>query len=121
MGESVLQAFKTEKPDEYARMQLILENEIIIDKAGNFIVDPSTSSGSNPTLTPTPATVNSDNALVKEENGFLKAVTGFFTKLKLGKWIGLVIAFVLGIAVGFFFAKRRYRGSTKRGRTVYIG
>lgn len=121
LGESVLQAFKTEKPEEFARIKPILEAENIIDKAGDFIVDPSTAAEGNPTSTPTPAAVKGADNTVKDENGFFKSVAGFFSKLKLEKWIGLIIAFILGIVVGFFFAKRRYRGSTKRGRTVYIG
>ena len=125
-GVSTLEAFKTAKSKEYERVRLVLESEGIINKQGSFLAG-SAAITDTPTLSPTPNSSTAgkkDDGKVKtgkEGNGFFKMVSGLFLKIKEKGIFGLLVAFVLGIAVGFYLARRKYRGTNRKSRTVYIG
>ena len=126
-AEGMLQEYKTAKPAEFNRMSISLINAGLIDKAGNFVATAKVSEGNSGseveavTGIPTPVVaLNAKDGEKTSDNGILNTIKTFFSKFKIVSLVGLIIAFIIGILIGFFFAKRKYGSSSRRNQHVII-
>ena len=126
-AEGMLQDYKTAKPAEFNRMSTSLVDAGLIDKAGNYVATAKVSKGNNGseveavTGIPTPVVaLNAKDGEKITDNSILNMIKTFFSKFKIVSLVGLMIAFIIGILIGFFFAKRKYGSSSRRNQHVVI-